>query len=338
MLKDFTMVFFSTLLLFSLSCGPAKQEGVTESVPTVIILDDQALKVLDPSAELEKLSCGYSWTEGPLWVEDGSYLLFSDIPTNTIYKYDSSGETTVYLNPSGYTGDTAVGHQPGSNGLILDHEDNLILLQQGDRRVARMLSNLNNPQPEFETLADSYQGNRLNSPNDAVMDSLGNIYFTDPTYGLAGGDDDPERELEFHGVYCLMIDGELRLLDQMDRPNGIALSPAQDRLYVSSSNYLEPKWYAYNVVEPGVIEEGSLFFKTDTIPGSTNAPDGMDVNKDGLIFTSGPGGVWLISSEGRALARINVPSLVSNCTLDTKEEYLYLTADDCLIRIKLNFQ
>jgi gluconolactonase len=198
-----------------------------------------------------------------------------------------------------------------------------------------MLSTLDNPQPEFETLADAYQGKRLNSPNDAVMDSLGNIYFTDPTYGLAEGDDDPERELEFHGIYFLMRDGELRLLDQVDRPNGIALSPDQDRLYVSSSNYLEPKWYAYNVVEPGVIEEGSLFFDTDTIPGSTNAPDGMHVSKDGLIFTSGPGGVWLVSSEGRALARINVPRLVSNCTLDAEEEYLYLTADDCLLRIKL---
>ncbi|MEM8893449.1 MAG: SMP-30/gluconolactonase/LRE family protein, partial [Bacteroidota bacterium] len=220
------IIVYWLLIVFSIRLCNAQQH--------IEILHQQALDILNPKGIVEELACGFAWLEGPLWVENGGYLLFSDIPNNKVYRY-RNGEVTEYLSASGFTGSFEAAHQPGSNGLLLDGDGHLVLMQQGDRRVARMIAHIKKPAPVFETLTDRFQGKRLNSPNDGVFDKYGNLYFTDPSYGLAGLDDDPAMELTSHGVYCLKVDGTLLLLDTLRFANGIGLSPDGKVLYVSQS-------------------------------------------------------------------------------------------------------
>ncbi|KKL77687.1 hypothetical protein LCGC14_2032420, partial [marine sediment metagenome] len=197
---------------------------------SIEIMDDEALAIIDPNSEIEIIGSGFEWTEGPLWIQEGNYLLISDIPKNKIFKIDSEGKTSEYVHPSGYSGEGVYGNEPGSNGLLLNQQGDLVLLQHGDRRVAKMKTPINNPKPEYETLTDQYEGKKFNSPNDGVFDSDGNLYFTDPPYGLPKLMDDPRKELDFQGVFCLTTHGELILVDKLTRPNGIALSPDGSKL------------------------------------------------------------------------------------------------------------
>jgi gluconolactonase len=190
------LVYFSLLIaLFTYSCGYKTNPNKTGA--SIEILDPAALSLINPEAKQLILAEGFDWTEGPLWVEDLNALLFTDIPKNSIFKVTKNGELNLYLNPSGYTGEKARGGEVGANGLILNSEGFLVLCQHGDRRMARMKSSVDNPKPEFTTLVDSYQGMRLNSPNDGVYDQLGNLYFTDPPYGLEFNINDPSKELNF---------------------------------------------------------------------------------------------------------------------------------------------
>ncbi len=294
-------------------------------------------QVLDPQAEVEILSEGYDWTEGPLWIADGNYLLFSDIPPNTVFKWDAQTGAQVYLNPSGYTGTIARGGEVGSNALVLDPQGNLVLCQHGDRRLARMTAPLDQPKSEFETIVDRYEGKRLNSPNDAIYTNDGHLIFTDPPYGLEHNVDDPAKELDFQGVYLLETDGELKLLtDQLSRPNGLALSVDETKLYVANSDPERAIWMEYHFQPNGTIDEGRVFFDaTHWVGDRKGLPDGMKVHPSGHIFATGPGGVLIFDPEGQHLGTIRTGQATSNCALDLNNRYLYITADMYLMRIAI---
>ncbi|MCL6267884.1 SMP-30/gluconolactonase/LRE family protein [Flagellimonas myxillae] len=337
--------------LFAMSCKqtakkePVKSEQPTEEVNDITkafgieILDEEALKIIDSKASIQLLASGFEWSEGPLWIDDGEYLLFSDIPNNKVYKWDTKNDTITYLNPSGYLGETNEDFkEPGSNGLVLDSEGRLVLMQHGERRVGRMVAPLDQPKPVYEALVDNYQGKRFNSPNDGFFDSQGNLYFTDPPYGLPKGMEDPEKELDFQGVYCLKNTGELVLLDKLTRPNGICLSPKEDKLYVAVSDAKHAVWYQYDVVEPGKVEHKTLFHDATHLmgkEGQQGAPDGLKVHSLGYVLATGPGGLWIFDDSGKTLARIYTGQRTSNCALSTDEKQLFLTADDHLLKVDL---
>ncbi|MFT6807014.1 MAG: gluconolactonase [Saprospiraceae bacterium] len=297
-------------------------------------LDEQIDALIPLDSKIEVLADGFTWTEGPLWVSDGEYLLFSDIPPNKIMKWSEDEGVSTYLSPSGYTGEIGRGGEPGSNGLLLDKKGNLILCQHGDRRMAKMTAPISKPQPIFETIIDSYDGKRFNSPNDAIYDTQGNLYFTDPPYGLEGNMKDTAKELEFQGVFRYGTDGEINLIaDDIPRPNGIGLSPNEKTLYVASSEQ-HPMWTKFDLNEDGKVSSQSIFYDTEERTG-LGAPDGLKVDSKGYIWATGPGGVWIFTPEAELLGKIITGQKTSNCAFDDTETYLYMTCDDYLMRIKL---
>ncbi|WP_422084044.1 SMP-30/gluconolactonase/LRE family protein [Ulvibacterium sp.] len=305
---------------------------------SIEILDDEALELIDPNSEIEVIGSGFEWTEGTLWIDSGNYLLFSDIPNNTVFKIDEAGDLTTYLKPSGYLGEVFDGREPGSNGLLLDPNGKLVLMQHGERRVARMKASLDSPSSDYEVVVDNYQGKRFNSPNDGVFDSQGNLYFTDPPYGLPKQMDDPNKELDFQGVYCLKTSGELILVDQLTRPNGIALSPDESKLYVAVSDPESAVWYRYDLAAPGMAEDKRIFYDTTPLigqEGQQGLPDGMKMHSDGYLFATGPGGVWLFNLSGKAIARIHTGEATANCAFTTDEKTLFMAADDYVLKVPL---
>lgn len=305
---------------------------------SIEILDEAALGLIDPEAKLEVIAEGFEWTEGPLWLEKEQKLLFSDIPNNSVFQIDAKGETSLYLKPSGYTGDAARGGETGSNALILDPQGNLVLCQHGDRRMARMNAPLGQPKADFVSIVDNYQGKRLNSPNDAIYDKARNLYFTDPPYGLEFNVDDPAKELSFQGIYCLKTDGELLLVDSISRPNGITFSPDQSKLIVANSDPEHAVWYQYDIVSPGVVQNRQLFFdSTDLVgkEGQQGLPDGMKMHSSGYLFATGPGGIWVFNPDGKVVARIYTGERTSNCAFSTDEKTLYITADYYVLKMGL---
>jgi gluconolactonase len=305
---------------------------------SIEILDDEALGLIDPNTEIEVIGSGFEWTEGPLWIDSGNYLLFSDIPNNSVFKIDEAGDLTTYLKPSGYLGEAFDGKEPGSNGLLLSPEGSLILMQHGERRVAKMKASLNSPKPDYEAVVDSYKGKRFNSPNDGVFDSQGNLYFTDPPYGLPKQMEDPNKELDFQGVYCLKTSGELILVDQLTRPNGIALSPDESKLFVAVSDPESAVWYQYNLTAPGMVKDKRMFYDTTPLigqEGQQGLPDGMKMHSNGYLFATGPGGVWIFNISGKAIARIHTGQATANCAFTTDEKILFMTADDYVLKVAL---
>ena len=298
------------------------------------IIDPSILSIIDSNARPEIIAEGFAWSEGPLWIAKGGYLLFSDIPPNKIMRWDEKNGISTYLYPSGYTGSVARGGEPGSNGLILDKQGRLVMCQHGDRRMARMDATLDHPVPKFITLADQYEGKKLNSPNDAVYHSSGDLYFTDPPYGLVNNMQDTTKELDYQGVFRLRKNGKLELLTkEISRPNGIAFSPDEKKLYVANSD-INRIWMVYDMKADGGIKDGKIFYDAtkDTLKGW---PDGMKVHSSGNIFSSGPGGIIVLSPGGKLLARIHLDDVCSNCAFDADEKYLYITANHWLVRLKL---
>lgn len=340
-------------LIIILACKEIKQkeeqtantpvENIDESEITakfsIEILDESVKDILDPNTAIKVLASGFAWTEGPLWIEDGNYLLFSDIPNNKVYKLDHKNDTTTYLNPSGNTSKIVKGPEPGSNGLLLNPKGELVLLQHGDRRISRMNASLDKPKEDYIRMADKYENKRFNSPNDAVYDSLGNLYFTDPPYGLTERLDDPEKELNFQGIYCLLTSGELLLLDdQLIYPNGIGISPDGKHLYVAASNPEKAAWYVYDIIAPGKVKNRKLIADATHLvdkEGQQGLPDGLKVHSSGTIFATGPGGVWVFDPSGKVLARIYTGQKTANCAFDSKEKRLFITADNYILSLDL---
>ncbi|MHA7130857.1 SMP-30/gluconolactonase/LRE family protein [Algoriphagus namhaensis] len=297
-------------------------------------LDPRINDLIAEDAQIEILASGFDWSEGPLWLEDQQALIFSDVPANKIYRWSEKDSLSVFLEPSGYFGERTDKKEPGSNGLTLDQDGNLLLCQHGLRQVGRMMKPLTNPKPEYETLASEWEGKKFNSPNDLVVHSNGGIYFTDPPYGL---DDWDVKELDFQGVYCLM-DGELTLqIDSLYRPNGVALSPDEKILYVAQSDFEAARYYAYDLDENGEVIAGKILLDVTYLlaEGKKGLPDGLKVHSSGSIFATGPGGVLVISKEGEILGTIRTGQSTANCAFDTDENYLYMTADMHLMRIKI---
>jgi gluconolactonase len=295
--------------------------------------DPRFAELIAKDAHIEELAAGFAWTEGPVWVKDGGYLLFSDIPRNTVFKWSEREGVKEYLKPSGYTGtEPFTGIEPGSNGLAIDPQDGkLVLCQHGDRRVAKLVEG------EFKTLVDRYMGKRLNSPNDLVFHSSGDLLFTDPPYGLPKGVDDPSRELDFQGVYRLKRDGELKLLTkEMSRPNGIGLSPDEKTLYVANSDPQQAIWMAFTVNEDGTLGEGKQFYDVtdDVKAGMPGLPDGLKVDQKGNIFATGPSGVYVFAPEGTLLGKIVTNDKTGNCAFGDDGSTLYIMANHRIIRIK----
>ena len=305
---------------------------------SVQVLDPNLNKIIAPGALPEILAEGFEWSEGPLYLPNQDKVLFSDIPNNSVFEWSEAEGLKLYLKPSGYTGSVERGGEMGSNGLLLDSDGKLVLCQHGDRRMARMSAPLDAPEPSFETLADRWDRKRFNSPNDAVYKSNGELYFTDPAYGMENRFQDTLRELDFAGVFKLGVDGSVTLLtDQLSAPNGIGFSPDESRLYVANSGGNSgPIWMVYDVNSNGTLSNSRLFvdasIASDTLRG---APDGLVVREDGIIFATGPGGVWVVDPEGRHLGTILTGQATSNCTLDDRGRYLYMTADMYLMRIRL---
>jgi gluconolactonase len=294
-------------------------------------------RLIPPGASIEVLAEGYDWSEGPLWIDDGGYLLFSDIPPNRIYRWKEGEGASLWLEPSGYTGEAARGGEPGSNALLLDAEGRLVLCQHGDRRMARLAAPLSAPQPSFETLADRHDGKRLSSPNDAVFHSGGALYFTDPPYGLPEGPGDPTQETEVNGVYRLDPDGTVTLLTgELTRPNGIAFSPDERTLYVANSDPERAIWMAWDVLDDGSIGNGRVFFDaTPWVGVRPGLPDGLKVDPQGNLFATGPGGVLVFTPDGRHLGTVRTGQATSNCAFGDGGRSLYMTADSYLLRLRL---
>ncbi|MRI02053.1 SMP-30/gluconolactonase/LRE family protein [Kriegella sp. EG-1] len=302
------------------------------------ILDNTALQLIDPNAEIKVIGKGFNWTEGTLYIEEGDYLLFSDIPSNTVFKINAKGEKSVFLKPSGYLGEKSYGDEPGSNGLLLNEKKELVLLQHGERQVAKMNSDLKKPKAEYTVLVNNFKGKRFNSPNDGVFDSTGNLYFTDPPYGLPKKMDDPAKELDFQGVYCLLQSGELKLIDKLSRPNGIALSPDETKLYVAVSDPKHAVWYQYDVTDIGTVENKQLLFDVTNLvgkEGQKGLPDGMKIHSSGHIFATGPGGVFILNPAGKPIARIHTGQATANCAFSNDEKRLFLAADDYVLEVTL---
>ncbi|MGB5511305.1 MAG: SMP-30/gluconolactonase/LRE family protein [Woeseiaceae bacterium] len=321
----------SFVAIAALTCSCAGTVG------PIKILDDRAQSLIDEKEELEVLGDGFAWTEGPLWIEDGGYLLFSDVPNNVIHKYVPGEGVSLYLDKSGSTGLVEGDSVQGSNGLLLNDEGELVLFQQGDRRVAVMDAPLTKPVGRFRTLVGRHHGRRLNSPNDGVFSSDGSLFFTDPPYGLDGRFEDERRELDFQGIYRLSANGELELLDDtVSAPNGIGLSIDDETLYVAVSDESNPHWLAYDVLADGTLANKRVFFDaTEASRQYPGNPDGMTVHSSGVILATGPGGVWLFSPEGDVLARIFTGRWTANCKLSTDEKTLFITAHDTLLALQL---
>ena len=302
--------------------------------------DSRAANIIDSNATIEVIGKGYNWSEGPVWVKESKMLLFSDVPENKIYQWKVGDTPHVFLMPAGYTGSSPKMGEIGSNGLALDNIGRLLLCQSGNRQVARMNAPLTAPKPDYIALAANYKGKRFNSPNDLVVDSKNNIYFTDPVYGLPKGANDLMRELPFEGVYKISADGQLSLLiDTISRPNGIVFSPDEHTLYIASSDEQKPAWYAYQLDNNGNIKSGGVLL--NALPLKQKAtqkqgPDGMKIDKHGNIFGAGPDGINIISPEGKLLGLIKVYNrFTSNCSFSASKDTLYVTADDVVLRIKL---
>ena len=333
--------FAFLVLLFSFACNNSseqKEKQMYKTTGKIERLDPALDAVISTDTKIEILADGFEWSEGPLWLEKQQALIFSDVPMNTIYKWTEDKGKEIYLKPSGYTGfEPSPCKEPGSNGLTFDNKGNLVLCQHGDRRMARMDAPLSKPEAKFVTLADKYDGKRLSSPNDAVYNSNGELFFTDPPYGLQTQDDsDSKKEIKHNGVYKVKTDGTVVLLaDSITRPNGIAFLPDEQKLIVACSDPNKPNWYVWDV-KGDTLVNGKIFYSaTEEAKTMGGLPDGLKVDKKGNVFATGPGGVYIFNSDGKKLGLIKLENSASNCALSPDEKILYVTNDMYLLRIKL---
>ena len=304
--------------------------GATESFGRVVRRDAALDAIVPPGARIDKLADGFQFTEGPVWVPDG-YLLFSDPNNNTIYRWSEDDGVSIFRAKSGYSGvDIGEYRQPGSNGLAIDMENRVTVNQHGNRRIVRIERT-----GAVTVLADSYQGKRLNSPNDLVYKSDGSLYFTDPPFGLPKAFDDPRKELPFSGVFRWK-DGALQLLtSELSGPNGLAFSPDEKILYVGNWDDKKKIVMRYDVTADGSLANGGVFADLTAQPGE-DAIDGVKVDTTGNVYVSGPGGLWIYSAEGKVLGTIEGAEHPHNFAWGEADgRTLYMTARSGLYRVRL---
>ncbi len=325
--------------VLAMGCGASEPVTPEEEAPARPAADngtgeiarvDPRVEALVPSdATIEKLAEGFTFIEGPVWDRSESRLLFSDVRGNTIYQWTEADGASPFIDPV-FEGDETGLRSISSNGLTFDAEGRLIICEHGYRRISRLEAD-----GTRSVVVEQYDGGQLNSPNDAVYASDGSLYFTDPPYGLEGLEESPMRELDFNGVYRLRPDGELELLvrDQT-RPNGIVLSPDETTLYVANSDAENKVWMAYDINEDGASNARVFYDVNDQdAPG---AADGMKVDLAGNIFATGPGGVWIIASDGTHLGTISTGEVTANVGWGDDGRTLYMTSSTSLYRIRLS--
>ena len=330
-------VFITAIIVFTFLSSASHAQN-TLNFPTLGHVDrfDAGLdSLIAADASIEVLCGGFEWAEGPVWVPDtsnkfGGYILFSDIPHNAVMKWQEGTGVSVFLKPAGYTGIVDYGKEPGSNGLALDASGQLVSCEHGDRRISVVTR-----EGGKMTLADRWEGKRFNSPNDLAIRKNGDIFFTDPIYGLPKHADDPRRDIDFCGVYRVEQNGRVSVqCRDISRPNGIGFSPDEKTLYVANSDGKDPAWRAFPVQEDGNLGTPKVFFdssKDDRIPDGGG--DGLKVDEKGNVFATGPGGVLVLSPQGKLLGRIVTGENIANVAWGNDGSTLYLTSDMYLCRI-----
>lgn len=335
-MKSKLTVWFAVTVLLPLllhaRLSVADSQSLATPAVTIVRLDPRFNALVLLNAIAEKVADGFAWVEGPVWHRKENFLLFSDIPNNAIFKWQEGHGSSVFLKPSGYTGSTPFpGREPGSNGLAFDPAGRLVLCEHGDRRISRMEAS-----GKKTTLVDRYRGKRLNSPNDVTFAPNGDLYFTDPPFGLPKAFDDPTRELDFCGVYRFSVSGTLTLMTkEIKAPNGIAFSPDGKRVYVSNADPSNAIWMVYDVHDDGTFANGRVFFDaTAWTKTKKGVPDGMKVDKAGNLFAAGPGGIHVFSPDGVHLGSFETGVPTANCAWGNDGSTLYIAANTAIFRIK----
>ncbi|MGI0029846.1 MAG: SMP-30/gluconolactonase/LRE family protein [Nitrososphaera sp.] len=321
----------SVIALHTSALAAQHKHASSTSDRRIVRLDPRFDMLVPRDAVLEKIADGFAWVEGPVWNRKGGFLLFSDVPNNSIFKWKAGEGVSLFLKSSGYTGtEPFPGREPGSNGLAFDREGRLVFCQHGDRRISRLEKD-----GSRTTLVDRYLGKRINSPNDLVFRSNGDLYFTDPPFGLPQAFEDPQKEIDFQGVYRLSTDGKLALLTKEEAPNGIAFSPDEKILYVSDSK--RTVWLAFDVGKDGTFSNRRVLFDGSEVgKGKPGVADGMKVDAHGNIFGAAPGGLYVIAPDGKLLGRFDLGTATGNSAWGEDGSTLFITSNTAVYRIRLH--
>jgi gluconolactonase len=319
------------------ACAAAPPAGIETIADAKVDRWDPAMDAIVPKDwKIEKLASGFGWAEGPIWVKDGGYLLFTDVPGNKMWKWSARGGLEKFLDPSGAAApDPAVWREAGANGIAMFDAKTILYADTGNRAI----QTLDLATKQKNSVATLYDGKKFSSPNDVIRMKNGVMFFTDPPYGFAKFDAAPEKEQPFNGVYRRAADGSVTVIEkELYRPNGVALSPDESVLYVTQSEPAKAIVMAYSLDKEGNVTGGKLFHDfTDLVgPAAPGLPDGLAVAADGTLFTSGPGGILVLSKDGRRLGRISDGKPTANCKFGDDGRTLYLTSKDMLARIRLN--
>ena len=325
----------TALLLTTLMGNPVMNAEAAKPLGSVERFDPAFDAIVPADWRIEKLAEGFGWSEGPVWIAAGGYLLFTDVPGNTMYRWSEADGLSVFLKPSGYGGtELEMFREPGANGLFPDTEGTILMADHGNRMVARLDLATKKKTP----LATKFEGKRFSSPNDVIRRKDGVIFFTDPPYGLEGMNDSKHKELDFNGVYRLDTDGSVHVLDrEVTFPNGLTLTADERTLYVASSDPKRPIWMVYSLNERGEVLSKRVFADASDLAGKyPGLPDGLRVTADGTVFATAPGGVLVMNAEGKRLGLIRTGTGIANCAFGDDGRTLYMTSHNFLARIRLN--
>ncbi|NYT40592.1 SMP-30/gluconolactonase/LRE family protein [Sphingomonas sp. R-74633] len=308
-----------------------------ETVGGITRFDPALDALIDRASPIEVIASGFKWAEGPAWVKKGGYLLFSDVPANVAYRWKAGEGARPFLQPSGLAGTVPAGiREAGSNGMVVDAHGDLLMADSGTRAIARV----NLATKQKTVIVGAFEGKKFNSCNDLAIGQGGMLYFTDPPYGLTDGDTSPLKQLDFNGVYRVNADGsDVSLIDKsLKRPNGIGVSPAMDRLYVSQSDPDAPKIFTCELAVDGSASTELVplvDFSAEVAQKLPGLPDGMKVAKSGHLFASGPGGIYVIAPDGKKLGLISTGKAAANCCFGENGRTLFITSSDMVAKVRL---